>query len=299
MQEMRTAEPHPWRQLQVTAADGYVLGARRFAAQGRLRGHIVVASATGVPQPFYRRFAEFAASQGYAVTTFDYRGIGQSRPENLRALRMDFRDWGRLDTAAVFEAVPDDGLPVYLVGHSYGGHALGLMPNHQRVSAAVMCGVSAGWHGWMPPLERIKVWTIWNVVLPPLTAAFGYLPGKLLRLGENLPADAYRQWRHWCHFPHYFFDDPKQPQMAAQYAQIRTPILAINATDDLWALPISRDAFVCAYRNAQVQTQDLCPQQYGAAIGHMGYFRSGAMRLWPQMLQWLEQAAAVRRGEGG
>ncbi|UUZ49572.1 hypothetical protein LP420_04705 [Massilia sp. B-10] len=64
--------------LTLTTADGYPIAATRYPAQGTTRAHLVVMLATGVPQGFYRRFAQFASSQGYAVMTIDYRGIGRS-----------------------------------------------------------------------------------------------------------------------------------------------------------------------------------------------------------------------------
>ena len=81
----------------LVAADGYRLTALRYPAQGEPVAHLVVAGATGVPQGFYRRFAQHAAAQGFHVLTLDYRGIGLSRPESLRGFRMDYLDWARLD----------------------------------------------------------------------------------------------------------------------------------------------------------------------------------------------------------
>ncbi len=48
------------QELVLTAADGYPISATRYQAKGTLRGQLVMAGATGVPQGFYRRFAEFA-----------------------------------------------------------------------------------------------------------------------------------------------------------------------------------------------------------------------------------------------
>ena len=41
---------------------------------------VLIVSAMGVPQRFYADFAEWLASQGHAVMSFDYRGVGESRP---------------------------------------------------------------------------------------------------------------------------------------------------------------------------------------------------------------------------
>jgi predicted alpha/beta hydrolase len=276
------------RALTLTAADGFQLGATRFEAVGERRGAIVVAGATAVPQGFYRRFADYAAQRGFAVLTFDYRGSGRSRPASLRGFRMDFRDWGRLDLAAAIEAMAQEGGPVHLVGHSYGGHALGLLPNHSLLTSAYGFGIGAGWHGWMPPLERIKVRLLWYVLLPALNALKGYTPMSWVGLGEDLPTDATRAWRRWCGFPRYFFDDPEAPGMAELFAKVTTPVTFANALDDLWALPRSREAFIWAYGNAPVTRIDIDPAPY-QGLGHMGYFRAKAEPLWDAALAYFTQ----------
>lgn len=251
-----------------------------------------MAGATAVPQGFYRRFAQFAAARGFETLTFDYRGIGQSRPASLKAFRMDLLDWARLDLAAAVDAMAgaqgEGGaeLPLFLAGHSYGGHAFGLLPNHAKVAGCYVFGTGAGWHGYMPPGEQVRVLIMWKLVLPVLTWFKGYCPWKMLGLGEDLPADAYRQWRHWCRFPRYFFDDPAMRGIERDYERVRTPIVAANALDDLWAMPRSRDAFVQAYRNAPLVREDVDPQRVGGQLGHMGYFRQSAEPLWDGMLDW-------------
>lgn len=274
------------RAITLTAADGYALGACLFPARAPLRGRLVVAGATAVPQGFYKRFALFAAERGFETLTFDYRGIGLSRPDNLRGFRMNLLDWGRLDTAAAIEAMSEPSVPLYLVGHSYGGHAFGLLPNHRKVAGFYVFGTGAGWHGYMPRWERLRVLTMWKLIFPVLTWWKGYCPWKMLGLGEDLPADAYRQWRHWCRFPHYFFDDPAMRGIERGFADVRTPIVAANALDDRWAMPASRDAFVREYRNAPLIRKDLDPRQLGGKVGHMGYFRQSAEPLWEGALGW-------------
>jgi predicted alpha/beta hydrolase len=274
----------------LTTVDGFQVAATRYAPAVAARGHIVVAGATGVPQGFYRRFAEWAAAQGFGVMTLDYRGIGKSRPARLRGFRMDYRDWARQDLAAAVDAMHDPGLPLYLVGHSYGGHAFGLLPNHAKVDAAYTFATGAGWHGWMPFTERLKVQFMWRILGPVLVGIKGYLPWTWLRMGEDLPLDVYRQWKRWCSFPHYFFDDPEMDGIAEQFSRVHTPIMACNALDDLWAGPQSRDAFMQAYRNAPWHKTDVDPAHSGLGpIGHMGYFRSKCEPLWAQAIAWMEQ----------
>lgn len=96
-------------------------------------------------------------------------------------------------------------------------------------------------------------------------------------MGEDLPLGVYQQWKRWCGFPNYFFDDPDYPEMEERFAAVKTPIKAVNAVDDKWAMPQSRDAFLKYYTGSVLEIQDLKPQDIGLrAIGHMRYFRSQA-----------------------
>ena len=130
--------------LTLHAADGYPLSARRYHAAIPPRAHLVVGGATAVPQGFYKRFAQHMATQGVDVLTLDYRGIGDSAPRSLKGFRMDYLDWGRLDLAAGVAHMRAPGVPLWLVGHSYGGHALGLLPHPEQVDAAFPAGSMTG-----------------------------------------------------------------------------------------------------------------------------------------------------------
>ncbi len=282
--------------LILTTADGAAISAQRYPATHPVQGRLVIAGATGVPQRFYTRFAQYAQARGLDCLTLDYRGIGRSAPDQLRGFHVDYLDWARQDLAAAIAAMPDDGLPLYLVGHSYGGHALGLLPNHQRIARSVLFATGAGWHGWMPPMDRLRVLAMWHVLGPLLTRWKGYLPWSLLGMGEDLPLSVYRQWRAWCQNPNYFFDEPQMAEIHAGFGRVQTPILAANALDDGWATPRSRDAFMRGYSAADWQGIDLDPRALGLKrIGHMGYFRRESQALWTSALDWLTAAGDAPR----
>ena len=273
----------------IKCSDGSTIQATRFEANGPAKANLLIASATGVPQGFYRRFAQFACEQGFNAMTVDYRGIGLSAPPTLRGFDANFLDWARLDLTASLEALHDPLKPTYMIGHSFGGLALGLMPNHKLVAKLCAFGAGAGWSGYMPRIESIKVNTIWKVIGPVSTSLLGYLPGKALGMGENVPIGVYQQWRRWCGYQSFFFDDPLVQFALTEFPKVTTPIRAVSSTDDLWALPASRDALFKGYTSAPIDRITLDPKKLGMPIGHMGYFRSGRESLWVDTLAWLEK----------
>ena len=55
---------------------------------------LLIASAMGVKRRYYDAFAQYLAARGISVVTFDYRGIGESRPASLRGFDATMLDWG-------------------------------------------------------------------------------------------------------------------------------------------------------------------------------------------------------------
>jgi predicted alpha/beta hydrolase len=285
---MRMSKKSASHELRHNALDGYPIVSTVFPATSD--EFIVLAGATAVPRGFYRRFAEYAQSRGVNVITTDYRGIGDSKQGSLKGFEMDYADWSKYDLAASVRWTSERGR-VWVVGHSLGGHAIGQLPDPSIVRAAYVCGVGAGWHGWMPQPERMKVWTLWNLLGPVATRLLGYMPMSKLGIGEDLPMGVYRDWKRWCHFPHYFFDDPAASHITKKFADVALPIAANVSTDDLWAPPTSRDAFFKGYTGTVIEAINISPRQLGVTeIGHMGYFRAHVgEKLWPMMIDWLQR----------
>ena len=75
------------RDITIAADDGVPLAAQLFLppADTGTGPLTVVASATGVPQRYYSRFASYLAEQGRPTVTFDGRGIGRSAPTGVCA----------------------------------------------------------------------------------------------------------------------------------------------------------------------------------------------------------------------
>jgi predicted alpha/beta hydrolase len=85
------------------------LSLRVYDAAAPARASVVIGGAMGVRQDFYAPFAEWLSGQGFRVTTFDYRGSGESLPGtpdgSLRGFKADLFDWAS-DYEAVVPARP-------------------------------------------------------------------------------------------------------------------------------------------------------------------------------------------------
>lgn len=167
--------------LSFPAADGYVLHGHVWAhAQPcASRPVVVVNPATAVLSRYYARFAAYLHAAGCEVLTYDYRGIGGSRPARLRGFRAGWIEWGSLDFEGALREVQRRfaGQPILVAAHSAGGLALGLAPSNHLVTRAFTMGAQfAHWRDYAPG-QRLGMWWKWHVLMPALTACLGYFPG--------------------------------------------------------------------------------------------------------------------------
>lgn len=264
--------------LVLHAADGQPLAATWHAAGDTPRGVLVIAPATGVPQGFYRRFAAWAAGQGLSVLSFDYRGIGRSRPRRLRGFTADFSHWA-LDIDAALAHALAQGLPVSLIGHSIGGFLGPIAEHATRLNRLVLVGAqTAYWRDW-PARRRLAMAALWHGLMPALTLAAGFFPGRALRLGEDLPRGVALQWamRPWR--------DPFTVLGLARYARPLPPVHFVAADDDDFATGPAQARVQRRLAACEVQCHRIAPASLGLrGIGHFGLFRQPAAAAWPQLL---------------
>lgn len=275
--------------VELTAADGYRLGATLFrpaASNGRA---VLVMAATGVPQEYYARFAAFLAERGFTVLTFDYRGVGRSLHGPLRSVKARMRDWALLDGAAAFDFLKKNHPEKKLlaVGHSFGGQAFGLLPQPERIAAALTVGSQSGyWKHW-PPLGRAWMWPATHIGMRVVPRLLGYFPGSRLGMGEDLPAGVMAEWASWCRHPRYLVG---ALGVEREYARFTAPIRLYAISDDAFAPRRAVEALAVLYEKSTCEIRNIEPQDVGAdRIGHFGFFRERFRdSLWREAGDWLE-----------
>ena len=277
--------------VEFPARDGYRLAGTLYRPKSPNRRAVLVQAATGVRQEYYGKFAAYLAARGFAVLSFDYRGIGRSRRGGLRGFKADARDWAEKDIGGALDylARATHGARLIGVGHSFGGQVFGLVPGNERYAAVMTFGSQSGyWKHWTGS-ARIGMWVLTHVLLPSVSRVLGYMPARIVRQGEDLPGGAAREWARWCRHPDYVIG-----ALGAQaaYAGFRAPIRAVVSLDDAYAPLPAVEAFLAFYPNAPHRLERVDPAALGGGpIGHFGYFRERFKdTLWRDAADWMQRS---------
>lgn len=245
------------------------------------KGAVLVVCAMGVPQSFYRAFCQWLAERGYVAMTFDFRGMGLSRPQNLRRVDADVMTWAELDAAAALEhlaaLVPE--VPVTWLGHSLGGQIYPFTLD--QVDAAVAARVkkfsyiaagSGYWRENAAPTKRMS-WLFWFVLGPVLTPLFGYWPGARLGIVGDLPKGVFYQWKKWCMHRDYAVG-VLPSKYRALAAKVNVPITVISFTDDEMMSEKNIKSLQATYPPHALKSLRFSPADLGVQrVGHFGAFR--------------------------
>jgi predicted alpha/beta hydrolase len=260
---------------------------------------VLINSATAVPRKLYKGFACYLARRGCAVLTYDYRGTGDSRLKSLsgynqqRSLvgfKASMSDWAALDATAAVKWMREryKALPLSYIGHSFGGQALGLLPNNTEVSRALFIAAQAGYWKLMATPERYRVYAMLNFVGAPLTRLMGYTPGWS-GLGMDLPKGVFLQWVGWVMSERYMFDDPKLKALE-NFPHYKGALRALCISDDPWATRPAVELLCSGFTSIEPDILTITPADAGAVrIGHFGFFKPEHRdTLWRGAAEWIQ-----------
>lgn len=275
--------------VEIAAADGFRLGASLFRPAAPNGRAVQIHAAAGVKQAFYADFARFLAQRGFHALTFDYRGVGRSAPTHVRHIQARMQDWALLDAAAIFEFMGREcrNERQLVVGHSFGGQSVAVMPGNERVHALLAVASQSVYWGHWQGARRLGLWGLTRAVLPAATHLAGYFPGGRLPEGEDLPAGVALEWARWVHHPRYLVGALGLEERAAAF---RAPLRALAMTDDrIYAPPAAVQGLLDLYPNARKELAWIAPRDAGAErIGHFGFFRERFRdSLWEKAAAWL------------
>lgn len=295
---MDATQPVPFA---VQAADGYTIRGClwRHGESGRdERPVVIVNPATSVRCRYYFRFAAFLHANGFDVISYDYRGIGESRPASLRGFQGSWLDWGYLDFDAVlrYADLSFRSQPIHVVAHSVGGFVIGLAPSNHLIHRIFTVGAQiAHWRDYAPG-HRMKMLAKWHLAMPLLTALFGYFPGRRLGWLEDTPRGVVRDWgfsrkriEDICRKGTLALPGVDRQAMARQFGAVTAPTLAVSVTDDVFGTVAAIERLLACYCNSPALHLRVPPASVGESeIGHFAFFHNRFENtLWQTPLKWL------------
>ena len=268
-------------------ADRALLSGTLYHPAGVPKAAIVLHGATGVPHRYYRHFAAWLAEQGYISLTYDYRDFGKSAKGPLKRSKATMAEWGVLDQSAaqrfLESKVPD--VPLWVIGHSLGGLMVPFQCGADRISRLITIAsgpVHLRDHPW--PYRAVAA-SFWYGPGAWATRLMGYLPAKALRIGSDLPAGVYWQWRRWCTTRGFYLGDVGRglpvPDWKAFAGELK--VVAIEGDDLVPPAAVWRG--MQNYPQASKRQLTLRPSDYGLNnVGHIGVFAARNIAIWPSLI---------------
>ena len=280
------------KEITVITRDNFSLAATCFepiATNGKV---VLIGSATAVYQKFYAPLAAYLAGEDYTVYTFDYRGIGGSRPTSLKNFAAKMQDWGALDLDAMIVYITSRHRSAKLIyiGHSVGGQLVALAPRSYLFHKIVLVASQLSYWKLWPTWSQLPYFLLMQTILPAVCYLFGYYPGRKLKLFYDMPKGVALEWALWCRSPNGLLDHHSDEVLKS----LHTPLLAYSFSDDLIAPKKAVDALLARYEQAQLVQRHYTPSELGMnRIGHFGFFRSEHQSIfWIQLLAWLKRPVA-------
>jgi predicted alpha/beta hydrolase len=288
----------PVERIKIIAKDGYPLAATLRTPAADPRGVVQINCGTGIPQKLYSHLAAFLSENGYVTITYDYRGISESKPANLRGFKADLLDWAALDMAAVFDWILEHhpSQPKIFISHSMGGQLVGLLQSNHCIDALFLIASSTGyWYDMSSPYKWLMP-PLWFLFIPITTSIYGFANAGLIGQGEDLPKGVALRWQKWCIDPRYFERDFERSKIPVYFDQVKVPVKSIQIADDPIANGTTSDKLLAYYTKARVSVERVSPSELGVdRIGHAGYFsRRFKDTLWRNLLRDIDRVVSEK-----
>lgn len=274
--------------VSIPCEDGSVLSGQLFLPPCAPKVAIVFHGATGVRQDFYAAFAEWLSRErNAAVLTYDYRDYGASATGPIKHAKATMAQWGVEDQSAALDYLcqrfPE--LPLEGIGHSIGGLFLAFHRKAHKMQRFTAIASGPAYWKRHPLTFMPSVIAFWFVVGPLLTKVLGYLPGRLIGLGADVPAGVYWQWRRWCITPHFHRQDWGEVLPMPDPASVQCQLSLVAISDDPMIPPDTVSRLATFYPMANTEYRIISPADAGTkAIGHIRVFSESCRTAWPKLI---------------
>lgn len=277
------------KRIDILTEDHYSLAAHLFEPQISNQKVLLINSATGVKQQIYFSVAQFFADHGFTVITYDYRGIGLSKPHKMRGFEASMRVWGTTDYKSLTDYIKSnfEDYKKYCLGHSVGALILGMNPDSEIFEEFIFVGTQNAFVGNLRLKTKIEAYLGFGIVQPLFTLLLGYFPASWFGLGESLPSGSAFDWR-------ILILNKKSTnnllEKSADFSKkLRQKVLVIWAEDDAWLTEKGvKSLLENTYANLRPTYRHIyTSESEKGEIGHVNFFRSYNRKLWKILLDRL------------
>lgn len=277
------------KRIDIITKDHYSLAAHLFEPQISNQKVLLINSATGVKQQIYFSVAQFFADHGFTVITYDYRGIGLSKPHKMRGFEASMRVWGTTDYQALTDYIKSnfEDYKKYCLGHSVGALILGMNPDSEIFEEFIFVGTQNAFVGNLRLKTKIEAYLGFGIVQPLFTVLLGYFPASWFGLGESLPSGSAFDWR-------ILILNKKSTnnllEKSADFSKkLKQKVLVIWAEDDAWLTEKGvKSLLENTYANLRPTYRHIyTSESEKGEIGHVNFFRSYNRKLWKILLDRL------------
>lgn len=252
---------------------------------------MVINSATGVKQQVYFSFAKYLAEQGFTVITYDYRGIGESKPRKMKGFEASMRIWGTKDfktvTTFIKENYPD--YSKFCLGHSVGALILGMNEDSVIFKKFIFVATQDAYIGHLSWRVAVTAALGFGIAVPVTVILKGYFPAHRFGLGESLPKGSAYDWRTLI--LNKKSTGRLYEKIEKDYSKdLNQEAFIIHAEDDSWVTMKGMESLMNnSYPNMKKTYREIkVSESPKKQVGHINFFRSYNRSLWKIILDKIQ-----------
>ncbi|QNS41186.1 alpha/beta hydrolase [Chryseobacterium manosquense] len=280
------------KELFLKNPDGFNLSVKIFEPENAIGKLLIINSATGVKQQVYFSFAKYMSQSGFTVITYDYSGIGESKPKKMKGFQSSMRTWGTRDFKTLTEFIkkeyPQEAK--FCLGHSVGALILGMNADSAIFRKFVFVATQDAYLGNLKLNIAVTALFGFGIALPITTTLFGYFPAHWFGLGETLPKGVAYDWRTLI--LHSKSTARLYEKNEVDFSKNLTQkTLIIHAEDDPWVTQKGMENLLKnVYPNLLKTFKEIkISESEKKEIGHINFFRSFNKKLWKIVLDDLQE----------
>ncbi len=277
---------------EIVLTDGTRTPLRVFVADSAAPSPLIVLfPGLGTPASYFDLFATRCAAAGVSVACADLRGQGASRPRPSRASVFGQQEMVVDDVPSAIAVarrhVP--GGPLYLAGHSMGGHIASLYAARQahlgtddshRLSGLILIASGVPFHKLYRGGSGLRA-SLGPLAMYRISHAVGFWPGTVV---EGYGRQSRVLIRDWTYLNRHGRFSPRGADIdyEAAFGEIDIPVLAVTIGADSDAPPPVMGALTAKFTHGAVDHRHI-----GAPLGHNRWARDAAA---PRLVvEWLSE----------